>query len=101
MSHQPPLPESAVPRSPQRPRDCRAARQPAAAGDDNPAPKADSFGRAGRAGRIAAGAAIGSAAIAGALLFAGKIDAKTPKRMWDKVKPPGRVPQRFPASKGG
>lgn len=45
-------------------------------------------GRGARAGRFAAGAAIGSAAIAGALLFAGKIDRATPKRMWDKVKPP-------------
>jgi hypothetical protein len=48
----------------------------------------DGLSRGALAGRIAAGAAIGSAAIAGALLFAGKIDGKTPKRVWQKVKPP-------------
>jgi hypothetical protein len=60
----------------------------------------DGLSRGALAGRIAAGAAIGSAAIAGALLFAGKIDGKTPKRVWDKVKQPGRAPKRSSAKKG-
>jgi hypothetical protein len=59
----------------------------------------DSLSRGALAGRIAAGAAIGSAAIAGALLFAGKIDGKTPKRVWDKVKQPGGTSKRSPAKK--
>ena len=54
----------------------------------------DGLTRGALAGRIAAGAAIGSAALAGALLFAGKIDGKTPKRVWDKVKPPSRARKR-------
>jgi hypothetical protein len=50
----------------------------------------DDSARGARVARIAAGAAIGSAAVAGALLFAGKVDGRMPKRVWDKVKPPSR-----------
>mgnify|MGYP001550629047 CR=1 FL=1 len=73
MAHQMPLSDSGAAR-PIAPKD----------------PAKDDSARGARAGRVAAGAAIGSAAVAGALLFAGKIDGRTPKRVWDKVKLPSR-----------
>ena len=101
MSHEPLLPESATSSRPQQ-ATARLAPSKAAAGAKNGKQKdhSDGLSRGALAGRIAAGAAIGSAALAGALLFAGKIDGQTPKRLWDKVKPPGRQPRRSPAKKG-
>jgi hypothetical protein len=102
MSHEPSLPEAATPSYPAQSAARPVARKPAAgARKSKPRAKAaDGLSRGALAGRIAAGAAIGSAAIAGALLFAGKIDGKTPKRLWDKVKPPGRAAKRSEPKKG-
>jgi hypothetical protein len=101
MSHEPLLPDPASSTRPQQ-ATARLAPSKAAAGAKNGKREDHSHGlsRGALAGRIAAGAAIGSAAIAGALLFAGKVNGTTPKRVWDKVKPPGRQPRRSPANKG-
>jgi hypothetical protein len=101
MTHEPLLPDAATSAYPQQ-ATARRAPSKAAAGTKNGKQKdhSDGLSRGALAGRIAAGAAIGSAAIAGALLFAGKIDGKTPKQMWDKVKSPGRQPRRSPVKKG-
>lgn len=90
MSNQPRVPEAA--RSPRAlhgaPRS--TSRKPTIAAQKGKTTEkpVEGLSRGALAGRIAAGAAIGSAAIAGALLFAGRIDGKTPKPMWDKVKQP-------------
>jgi hypothetical protein len=99
MSHQPTMPEAATSPYPSR-ADARPTRKTAiGAKKSKPAEKmTDGLSRGALAGRIAAGAAIGSAAIAGALLFAGKIDGKAPKRVWDKVKPPSKA-QKRPSTK--
>jgi hypothetical protein len=96
MSQQPTMPEAATSPYPLRAGAPAASRKTAAgAKKEMPVDKpTDGLSRGALAGRIAAGAAIGSAAIAGALLFAGKIDGKTPKRVWDKVKPPTRARKR-------
>ena len=102
MSQQSTMPEAANSPYPLRAGARAASRKAAAeAKKDKPAEKkVDGLSRGALAGRIAAGAAIGSAAIAGALLFAGKIDGQSPKRMWDKVKPPSRAQKRASAKKG-
>ena len=101
MPHEPIMPEAATSPYPlnagARLASCKAA--VAAKKDKAVAKPGDGLSRGALAGRIAAGAAIGSAALAGALLFAGKIDGKTPKRVWDKVKPPGRAQKRPSAKK--
>jgi hypothetical protein len=101
MSHETPPPEAATTPNAQQPGVRPVGRKVAAgARNDKPVDRiGDGLSRGALAGRIAAGAAIGSAAIAGALLFAGKIDGKTPKHMWDKVKPPSRPQKRTPAKK--
>ena len=107
MSQQSTTGAATVPHPPQA-RTRAASRKPAvgakkgavAAKKDKPGGKTgDGLSRGALAGRIAAGAAIGSAAIAGALLFAGKIDSKTPKQVWDKVKSPTGTRKRASAKK--
>ena len=96
------MPQSTMPEAATSPRPpqarARTVGSKVVAGSTKAKP-ADGLSRGALAGRIAAGAAIGSAAIAGALLFAGKIDGKTPKRVWDKVKPPARPLKRSSAKK--
>jgi hypothetical protein len=100
MPQETPTPHAASPQV-KRP-GARPPRVRAAAGAKRPqSPNGDALSRGALAGRIAAGAAIGSAALAGALLFAGKIDGKTPKRMWDKVKPAGSRPAKRTGKKNG
>ncbi len=103
MSHEPSLSEAAASPSPPRPGARPVSRKPSTGAKKAKvgARPGDGLGRGALAGRIAAGAAIGSAAIAGALLFAGKINGKTPKQMWDKIKPPGRAQKRPSTKKGG
>jgi len=100
MPQQPIMPDAAAAARPLQPGARPSRKTPTGAKKDKALAKnGDSLSRGALAGRIAAGAAIGSAALAGALLFAGKIDGKTPKRVWDKVKQPARAPKRSSAKK--
>ena len=100
MPQQPIMPDAAASPRPLQAGARPSRKMPAGAKKEKALAKnGDGLSRGALAGRIAAGAAIGSAALAGALLFAGKIDGKTPKRVWDKVKPPGRAQKRPSAKK--
>lgn len=102
MSNRPPVPESGSSRSAPDGGSRSASRKPAAAAKrtKSTVEPTDGLSRGALAGRIAAGAAIGSAAVAGALLYAGKVDGRTPQRMWDKVKPWAKPTKRSSAKTG-
>jgi hypothetical protein len=101
MPQQPTMPDAATSPYPLQ-AGARPTRKPVVATKKQKAlaKNGDGLSRGALAGRIAAGAALGSAASAGALLFAGKIDGKTPKRMWEKVKPPSQARKR-PSTRSG